>query len=54
MQHTVRVAKKGEFRSRQLVNVAYGAARSSLGKSLSVLFAAIAKEAKQRVGEFNA
>ena len=49
---------------RQLANVAYGAAgvwksvgvgkSGSFGASLSELFAAIAKEAKQRLDQFNA
>ena len=63
MQHTIRAAMKGHFGARGLANVAYGAAgvwkSVGVGKSvgftssLCELFAAIAKEAKQRLDQFN-
>ena len=49
VQHTLRAVIKGEFGARELANVAYGAAGSIEGKSVGVLFEAIAKEAKQRL-----
>ena len=45
---------KGEIGTRELANVVYGAAGSSLVMSLDGLFAAIAKVAKQCVDKFNA
>ena len=63
MQHTIRAAMKGHLGARELANVAYGAAGTwkSVGVGISVgftsslceLFAAIAKEAKQRLDQFN-
>jgi len=64
MQHTIRGAVNGQFGARQFANVAYGAAgvwksvgvgkSGSFRASLSELFAAIAKEAKQSLDQFNA
>ena len=63
MQHTIRAAIKRCFDARAFTNVAYGAAgvwkSVGVGKSvgftssLCELFAAIAKEAKQRLDQFN-
>ena len=59
VQHTIRAAMKRQLGARQLANVAYGGARvwKSIGvgksvdfrKPLSDLFAAMAKEAVQRL-----
>ena len=64
MQHTIRTAIKGHFDARGLAQMAYGAASvwksvgvgKSVGfrSSLCELFAAIAKEAKQCLDQFNA
>ena len=64
VQHTIQAAMKGCFGARAFANVAYGAAGAwksvGVGKSvgftssLCELFAAIAKEAKQCLDEFNA
>ena len=54
VQHPVRAAQTGEIGARELANVGYGAACSSMGKSLGALFAALARTAQRRVGEFNA
>ena len=54
VQHTVRAAVAGELDAHGLANVVYGAACIDMGKSLGALFAALAKEAEPRLGEFNA
>ena len=54
MQHTVRKADEGHLGVRALATVAYGAARSSLGKSLGVLYTVIAEATAQRLDKFNA
>ena len=54
VQQTVRAARAGEVGTRQLTNVAYGAARSSgRGESQDVLFTGVARAAERIVGEFN-
>ena len=53
MQHTVRKVQAGQVGARQLANVAYGAARSSLGELVDPLFVASARAAAWRVSEFN-
>ena len=63
VQHTIRTAMKGHFDACGLAKMAYGAAgvwksvgvgkSVGFGSSLCELFAAIAKEAKQCLDEFN-
>ena len=62
VQHTVRAAMKGELGARQLANVAYGVARSGIGKSLAFatvghpdaeLFTVLARAAEQRIRDFS-
>ena len=43
-----------EINARALAHLAYGGALSSMGVSLVVLFAALARAAERRLGEFNA
>ena len=51
---TARATLTGELDARNVANVAYGAARSGIGKSLVILFVALARAAEPRLGEFNA
>ena len=45
---------QGELDAQALANIAYGAACSGMGKAHSALFAALAREAEQCLGQFNA
>ena len=54
VKHTTQAARAGDFGARQIANTAYGAARSSKGKQIGVLFVALARAAsEQRMREFN-
>ena len=53
MQQTVRASEAGKMSARELATVAHGAARSGKGKSsIGVIFAALARAAERRMGEF--
>ena len=53
VQHTVQVARSGDFDVQCLANIAYGAARSCRGKWMGALFMALARVAERSVGDFN-
>ena len=53
VQHTGRKADAGEIGARPLANTAHGAAHSSRGESLVVLFAALSRASGRRVDDFN-
>ena len=48
----MRAARVGEIAARTLANIAYGAARSGSGRSLGILFVALARAGS--VGDFKA
>ena len=54
VQHTLRAAQSEEAGARELANMAYGAARSGEGNSLSGLFAPLAGTAQRRMSGFTA
>ena len=54
VHHTVLRVEAGKVEARQIVNVAYGAACSYTGESLSMLFTTLARAAEWRMGDFNA
>ena len=54
VQHTLQAAKGREIGAKQVVTIAYGAACSGMRQLLGVLFAALARGAERRLGEFNA
>ena len=48
VKHTMQAASAGDFGVRDIANTAYGAARSSKGKQMGVLFMALARAATER------
>ena len=48
VKHTVQAARAGDIGARQIANTAYGAALSSKGMQMGVLFMALARAAAQR------
>ena len=54
VQHTLQAARAGEIDARQLANIVYEAARSSVRKRLNVLFTVLARAAERRMCEFTA
>ena len=52
VQHSVRAVIAGELNAQEMANMAYGAARSVWNKWLSMLFAALARAAEQRMAGF--
>ena len=53
MQHTVRQAQAGQICPTELAIVAYGAAHCGRGGLLNLLFAALARAVKRRLGVFS-
>jgi len=53
VQHTAQIFCSGEIGTRQLANIVYGAACSSRAKGMGALFAALARVAERRIGDFN-
>ena len=49
VQHTLQAARAGEIDARQLANIVYEAARSSVRKRLNVLFTVLARAAERRM-----
>ena len=47
VKHTVQAARAGDIGARQIANTAYGAARSSKGKQMGVLFLVLARAAAE-------
>ena len=45
VKRTVQAARTGDIAARDIANIAYGAARSSKGKQMGVLFMALASAA---------
>jgi len=54
VQHTVGMISAGQLQARQLVNIAYGVARSGGGQHMDALMASLAKSLKQRLHDCNA
>merc|ERR1712048_334728 len=54
VRHTVQAVRAGKVGVRELVNIAYGAARSIKGESLRELFAAVEGQLMLRANELNA
>ena len=50
VQHAVQAVKVKDVRARTIANIAYGAARSGRGKSLTILFAALTAAPSQTPG----
>ena len=48
VKHTVQAARAGDIGVREIANTAYGAARSSKGKQMGVLFMVLARAAAER------
>ena len=48
VKHTVQAARAGDIGVQEIVNTAYGAARSSKGKQMGVLFMVLARAAAER------
>ena len=54
VKHTMQAARTGDIGAREIANIAYGAARSSEGKQMGVLFVALASAAAEwRMTDFN-
>eukprot|EP00746_Dinoflagellata_sp_MGD_P139831 gnl/MRDRNA2_/MRDRNA2_73203_c0_seq1.p2 gnl/MRDRNA2_/MRDRNA2_73203_c0~~gnl/MRDRNA2_/MRDRNA2_73203_c0_seq1.p2 ORF type:complete len:115 (+),score=10.89 gnl/MRDRNA2_/MRDRNA2_73203_c0_seq1:348-692(+) len=54
VKHTVQAARMGEIGARQLANIACGAAHSSGGKRMGMLFIALARAMTERsIRDFN-
>ena len=48
VKHTVQAARAGDIGVREIANTAYGAARSSKGKQMGVIFIVLARAAAER------
>ena len=48
VKHTVQAARAGDIGTQEIANTAYGAARSSKGKQMGVLFMVLARAASER------